>query len=114
MTCRPAPVETKKNAPDKVGDRCPATIPAWAIAVPAHAAELVALATPIGDAQVITIKEAAAIFRVCTRTVRRMIDRGELNAIRVGRSVRLRAGDMENIVNSAHFPFSERFYRLRE
>ena len=107
MTRRPVPIASDKSAPDQVDGRCPAAIPAWAIAAPAQTAEPAALATPIGDTQVVTITEAAAMFRVCTRTVSRMIDRGELSAFRVGRSVRLQARDLMTIINAEHFPFCD-------
>ena len=45
-----------------------------------------------------TIGEAATILRVARRTIRRMIKRGELHAVRIGRSVRIRRQDIERII----------------
>ena len=41
------------------------------------------------SAPAITIQEAANLLRVSPRTVRRLISRGEIQAVRIGRSVRL-------------------------
>ena len=38
---------------------------------------------------VLSVAEYAGLFRVSTKTVRRMIDRGELHAARIGRSLRI-------------------------
>ena len=114
MTRLPVPIASEKSAPDAVHDRCPAAIPAWALAAPARATKPTSALTPIDDAQVLTITEAATVLRVCARTVRRMIDRGDLNAIRLGRSVRLRARDIANIIDSEHFHISEPSHSSRE
>jgi excisionase family DNA binding protein len=114
MTRLPTPISSEKSAPNAVHDRCPAAIPAWALAATARATKPTSALTPIGDAQVLTITEAATMLRVCARTVRRMIDRGDLNAIRVGRSVRLRARVIANIIDSEHFPISGPIYSSRE
>ena len=37
----------------------------------------------------LSLTEYAALFRISTKTVRRMIDRGDLHAVRIGRSVRI-------------------------
>jgi excisionase family DNA binding protein len=42
-----------------------------------------------------TLQETAAILKLCTRTVRRMIEAGDLKAVRIGRSVRIRDEDLE-------------------
>ncbi len=42
-----------------------------------------------------TLQEAAAILKLCTRTVRRMIEAGDLKALRVGRSIRIKDEDLE-------------------
>ena len=44
--------------------------------------------------QFFTISEAAEMLRVCTRTVRRWIDRGELVAHRFGGAVRIAEPDL--------------------
>ena len=45
-----------------------------------------------------TISETAAILHLAPRTVRRMISRGELYAVRIGRSVRIRREDIRQII----------------
>ena len=44
--------------------------------------------TPI--APLMKVSEAAAVLRVSTKTIRRLITKGDLQVVRVGRSVRLR------------------------
>jgi excisionase family DNA binding protein len=50
-------------------------------------------------APLVTIGEAAAALRVAPRTIRRMIERGELHAVRIGRSVRIRRQNIERIIS---------------
>jgi excisionase family DNA binding protein len=45
-----------------------------------------------------TVTEAATALRVSTKTVRRMLDRGELDCVRVGRLVRIRAEDIGHYI----------------
>ena len=45
-----------------------------------------------------TVGEAATILHVSARTIRRLIGRGEIPAVRMGRSVRIRLEDIENII----------------
>jgi excisionase family DNA binding protein len=47
----------------------------------------------------LTVGEAAAILHLSPRTIRRMIKRGELYVVRVGRSIRIRPEDIENIIS---------------
>jgi excisionase family DNA binding protein len=42
-----------------------------------------------GSPRLISIKEAAAILRVCTATVYSMVERGELPHVRVSNSIRI-------------------------
>ena len=44
---------------------------------------------PLGSAQFLTVPEVAALARVSTMTIYRLIDDGTLSAVRVGRSVRV-------------------------
>src|SRR5207302_470735 len=46
----------------------------------------------------VTLREAADFLRVCVRTVRREIERGELIAFRVGRGLRIRMSDLKRYV----------------
>jgi excisionase family DNA binding protein len=49
-------------------------------------------------APLMTVTEAATLLRVTSRTVRRMIKRGELDAVRIGRSIRIRTEDIKQII----------------
>ena len=57
-----------------------------------------------GDAQpfvtggLLTVAEVAAAMRVSTMTVYRLIKTGELGAVRVGRSYRIRETDLERFL----------------
>ena len=45
--------------------------------------------TVLSSSCLLTIANVAALLQVSTKTVRRLIDRGELDAIRIGRSIRI-------------------------
>jgi excisionase family DNA binding protein len=47
----------------------------------------------------LTIKEVANRLKVSIKTVRRLIDAGELVAHRVGRGIRVSETDLENYIN---------------
>ncbi len=44
--------------------------------------------------RLLTLKEAAGILRVCTKTVRRLIKDGKLTAVSAGRQKRIRERDL--------------------
>lgn len=46
-----------------------------------------------------TVGEVAAVLRVSTMTVYRLINAGELPAVRIGRSFRLRPQDLDRYLN---------------
>jgi excisionase family DNA binding protein len=48
-----------------------------------------------------TVREIAALLRLNPQTVRNAIARGEIRAIRIGRSVRIRRCDFEEMLNRA-------------
>jgi excisionase family DNA binding protein len=84
----------------------PTDIPAWARQQPNDptppetivsnsGCRPLASSPPLGP--LMTVAEAATILRVSTRTIRRLIERGELDAVRVGRSVRIRPADIMDI-----------------
>lgn len=50
--------------------------------------------------QLLSVDDAAAILSVSPKTVRRMIDRGELTTCRVGRLVRIRRSDLARYIAS--------------
>ena len=47
------------------------------------------------QARFMTVGEVAAVLRVSTMTVYRLINSGDLPAVRVGRSLRLRSEDLD-------------------
>jgi excisionase family DNA binding protein len=49
-----------------------------------------------------TVSEVAATLRVCTMTVYRLINAGELPAVRIGRSFRVREGDLDRYLDARH------------
>ena len=53
---------------------------------PLPAIDQIALSSPT----LLTTADVAALLQVSTKTVRRLIDRGELGAIRIGRNVRIK------------------------
>jgi excisionase family DNA binding protein len=66
-----------------------------------HYAIEVAASPPLRSATptlLMTVKDAAALLRVSTKTVRRLVERGELQVVRIGRSVRLRKSDVLEII----------------
>ncbi|MDP4872126.1 MAG: helix-turn-helix domain-containing protein [Sphingorhabdus sp.] len=77
-----------------------ADLPAWVYAKPeplAHAAEPQAPAVTTDD--LLTRAEVARYLRVSDRTVSRLIRKGQLPALRIGRAVRIRHADLLNMLN---------------
>jgi putative molybdopterin biosynthesis protein len=56
-------------------------------------------ATPEDQARLLRPDEAAERLAVSRKTVYRLIDRGELRAVHVGRSVRIDPSDLGNYLN---------------
>jgi excisionase family DNA binding protein len=56
-------------------------------------------ATPPPLLPLMTIGEAATILHVSPRTIRRIIERGELEVVRIGRSIRVRREDIKQIIS---------------
>ena len=56
--------------------------------------------TSLGEDQCVSLHEASRLLRVCVRTVRREIDRGELIAFRVGRSLRIRVSELRRYMET--------------
>jgi excisionase family DNA binding protein len=44
------------------------------------------------------VDEAAAILKVSSKTVRRLLARGDLRAVRIGRSVRIQLSEIERLI----------------
>jgi excisionase family DNA binding protein len=63
-------------------------------------------AAPLGTSRstplptLLSVEATAQQLSVCTKTVRRLIERGVLPCCRVGRLVRIRATDLEQFVTS--------------
>jgi excisionase family DNA binding protein len=55
-------------------------------------------ARPTSVASLMTVAEAATALRVSTKTIRRMLNRGELRRVKVGRLVRIREDDIGQII----------------
>jgi excisionase family DNA binding protein len=49
-----------------------------------------------------TVGEVAAILRVSTMTVYRLINAGQLPAVRIGRSFRVREGELDHYLDERH------------
>jgi excisionase family DNA binding protein len=65
-----------------------------------------------GTPRLLTVREVAVILRVCTATVYSMVERGELQHVRVSNSIRVllhadakRAGSGQDQNNRANSPF---------
>jgi len=55
--------------------------------------------TVLSSTNLLTIANVAASLQVSTKTVRRLIDRGELDAIRIGRSIRIQPGALALLIS---------------
>ena len=50
----------------------------------------------------LTVAEVASLLRLNQQTIRNMIDRGELPAVRVGRRVRIMHADLDRLLEHGH------------
>jgi excisionase family DNA binding protein len=50
----------------------------------------------------LTVAEIAAVLKVNQQTVRNWIDQGRLPALRIGRRVRVRRSDLEQLLNASY------------
>jgi excisionase family DNA binding protein len=57
-----------------------------------------------GIARLLTVGEVASVMRVSRMTVYRLIRRGQLRAIRVGRNYRVREEDLKAYLESSAVP----------
>lgn len=55
-----------------------------------------------GHMQFMTVAEVAALMRVSTMTVYRLIKAGDIPAVRVGKSYRLREDDVDQFLSSRY------------
>tara|TARA_R110000868_G_scaffold330273_1_gene591215 strand:- start:4520 stop:4693 length:174 start_codon:yes stop_codon:yes gene_type:complete len=56
------------------------------------------MSTPKDPLQLSTISQAADLLQVNPRTIRRLIDAGKLPSVRVGRAIRIRRSDLEQLL----------------
>mgnify|MGYP002402893140 CR=1 FL=1 len=84
-----------------------ADFPAWALQQYSEPRPQEEIASPVAGQRrssspllrpLMTVREAATILNVSARTIRRLIGRGEIPAVRMGRSVRIRLKDIEHII----------------
>jgi excisionase family DNA binding protein len=60
------------------------------------------MAQPEGAARFMTVAEVATLMRVSTMTVYRLIKAGDIPAVRVGKSYRLREDDVDGFLASRY------------
>ena len=84
MTRKPAPVST--------------SIPAWAHFDNVGVAAPAAVLAGGSEAAFLTVAEAAVMLKVSEKTVRRLITSMDLNAIRIGRSVRIPFSEIDRLI----------------
>lgn len=58
---------------------------------------------PVVRAQFLTVAEVAALMRVSKMTVYRLVHNGELPAVRVGRSFRVHAKAVHDLLETSYF-----------
>jgi excisionase family DNA binding protein len=58
---------------------------------------------PVAKAQFLTVAEVAGLMRVSKMTVYRLVHNGELPAVRVGRSFRVHAKAVHDLLESSFF-----------
>ena len=61
---------------------------------------------PAARAQFLTVAEVASLMRVSKMTVYRLVHNGELPAVRVGRSFRVHAKAVHDLLESSYFDVS--------
>jgi excisionase family DNA binding protein len=93
-------------------------LPDWIYEPPAPVKSSAATtATSPSQDLLLTVPEVAAILRLSTRTISRLINRGELRAVRIGRAIRIRKDDISTIFNknsnsSITWPFLVNTYHI--
>jgi excisionase family DNA binding protein len=58
---------------------------------------------PVGRTQFLTVAEVASLMRVSKMTVYRLVHNGELPAVRVGRSFRVHAKAVHDLLETSYF-----------
>lgn len=72
-------------------------LPEWVFAADQSERNIPEIPRP--GALFLTVKEVGAQLRVSDRTIRRLIARGQLEAVRLGRSVRISPSSLEKMLN---------------
>jgi excisionase family DNA binding protein len=103
-------------------------LPAWALPTNQYAAAddlrlraqnpMTGAPSPPGSVstatRLMTVNEASTLLRVSAKTIRRLIERGELPPVRIGRSVRLRPTDVLRIIEhgqwAGEYRYGTRYY----
>jgi excisionase family DNA binding protein len=84
-----------------------ADVPAWALQEYGERRTREEIASPVAGKSrsgspllgpLMTVGEAATILHVSARTIRRLVERGELHSVRIGRSIRIRVEDIVHII----------------
>jgi excisionase family DNA binding protein len=57
--------------------------------------------SPSDPLQLMTVKQAAELLQVSTRTVRRLIETNALKPIRIGRAIRVQRLQVEHLISSS-------------
>lgn len=52
----------------------------------------------MSEHELLTVREVAQFLKVKERTVRDMINRGELSAVKIGKAFRIRRSDLEALI----------------
>jgi len=68
--------------------------------------------TPSSGDELMTVAEIAAVLRLNQQTIRNWIDHGRLPAVRIGRRVRIKRSDFEQLLTSAARPPEGRRHAL--
>lgn len=104
----------KAKAPEEVCSSRAATgeLPAWVYA--ADQSDQNVPRVPQPAASFLTVNEVGAQLRVSERTIRRLIAGGQLEAVRLGRSVRIAPSSLEKMLNRKEVSISNLLEDSRE
>ena len=53
---------------------------------------------PLPDEPLLTVEDTAKFLKMCTKSVRRMIERNEIPVHRIGRSLRIAPADLQSFL----------------
>lgn len=52
--------------------------------------------------QMLSVQDVAQMLSVSVKTVRRMVDRGEIPCVRIGQQLRIHPSNIERLINGKH------------